>query len=77
MIARVVVIGARPSVSVHSVIGVLQTYTGLSLPDAQALLDRARAGERVELEMDDEYAAYDLASLLGDLGVEAEVPEDG
>ncbi|HEY0023240.1 MAG TPA: hypothetical protein VGB24_10035 [Longimicrobium sp.] len=77
MIARVVVTGARPSVSVHSVIGVLQTYTGLSLPDAQALLDRARAGERVELEMDDEYAAYDLASLLGDLGVEAEVPEDG
>jgi hypothetical protein len=77
VIARVVVTGARSSVSVHSVIGVLQTYTGLSLPDVQALLDRVRGGERVELEVDDEYAAYDLASLLGDLGVEAEVPEDG
>jgi hypothetical protein len=77
VIARVVVTGARPSVSVHSVIGVLQTYTGLSLPDAQALLDRVRGGERVELEVDDEYAAYDLASLLSDLGVVAEVPEDG
>jgi hypothetical protein len=77
VIARVVVIGARTSVSVHSVIGVLQTYTGLSLPDAQVLLDRVRGGERVELEVDDEYAAYDLASLLSDLGIEAEVPEDG
>jgi hypothetical protein len=77
VIARVVVAGARPSVSVHSVIGVLQTYTGLSLPDAQALLDRVHGGERVELEVDDEYAAYDLASLLADLGVVAEVPEDG
>lgn len=76
MTARVVVTGARPSVSVHSIIGILQTYTGLPLPEAQALLDRARSGERVELEMDDEYAAYDLASLLGDLGVEAEVPEN-
>ena len=77
MTARVVVTGARPTASAHSVIGVLQTYTGLPLPEAQALLERARGGERVELEMDDEYAAYDLASLLGDLGVEAEVPEDG
>jgi hypothetical protein len=75
--ARVVVTGARSSVSVHSIIGILQTYTGLPLPEAQALLDRARAGERVELEVDDEYAAYDLASLLGDLGVEAEVLENG
>jgi hypothetical protein len=75
--ARVVVIGARASVSVHSIIGILQTYTGLSLPEAQGVLDRARGGERVELAMDDEYAAYDLASLLGDLGVEAEVPDDG
>jgi hypothetical protein len=75
--ARVVVTGARSSASAHSVIGVLQTYTGLPLPEAQAVLERARGGERVELEMDDEYAAYDLASLLGDLGVEAEVPEDG
>ncbi|CAA9357706.1 MAG: hypothetical protein AVDCRST_MAG89-3538 [uncultured Gemmatimonadetes bacterium] len=77
MTARVVVTGARSSVSVHSIIGILQTYTGLPLPEAQALLDRARRGERVELEMDDEYAAYDLASLLGDMGVEAEVPESG
>lgn len=77
MTARVVVTGARSSVSVHSIIGILQTYTGLPLPEAQALLDRARGGERVELEMDDEYAAYDLAAQLADLGVEAEVPESG
>lgn len=77
MTARVVVTGARPSVSVHSIIGILQTYTGVPLPEARALLDRARGGERVELEMDDEYAAYDLASLLSDLGVEAAVPEYG
>jgi len=74
--ARVVVTGARPTASAHSVIGVLQTYTGLPLPEAKAVLERALGGERVELEMDDEYAAYDLASLLSDLGMEAEVPED-
>jgi hypothetical protein len=74
---RVVVTGARAGASVHSIIGVLQTYTGLPLPEARAMLHRVRAGERVELEMDDEYAAYDLASLLTDMGVAAEVPEDG
>lgn len=76
MIPRVVVTGARSGTSVHSVVGILQTYTGLPVGEAQAVLERAQKGERVELEMDDEYAAYDLASILTDLGVHAEVPDD-
>ena len=76
MIPRVVVTGARQGTSVHSVVGILQTYTGLPVAEAQAVVERARAGERVELEVGDEYAAYDLAALLADLGVHAEVPED-
>jgi hypothetical protein len=39
------------------------------------VIERARSGEQVELEIDDEYAAYDLAALLADLGATAEVDE--
>ena len=61
--------------SAHSLAHGVQQYTGLPLPEAQRVVERARAGERVELELDDEYAAYDLADLLTDLGATAEVDE--
>ncbi len=73
--ARVFVLRVRRSASVHSLASVLQQYTGLTLPEAQRALERARAGERVELELDDEYAAYDLARLLSDLGAASDVDE--
>ncbi|MBW3570876.1 MAG: hypothetical protein KY467_07205 [Gemmatimonadetes bacterium] len=72
---RIVIHRVRATVSVHSLTRTVQHYTGLPLPEAQRAVDRARAGERVELELDDEYAAYDLAALLGDLGATAEVDE--
>jgi hypothetical protein len=72
---RVFVLRIRKSASVHSLASVLQHYTGLTLPEAQRAVERARAGERVELELDDEYAAYDLASLLSDLGASSDVDE--
>lgn len=75
MMSRVVVTGARSSASGHSVAGVLQNYTGLRFHEAIRVLDRVRAGEKVDLEVDDEYAAYDLASMLGDMGVTAEVAD--
>jgi hypothetical protein len=65
----------RAGASLHSLAHVVQQYTGLPLPEAQRVVERARASERPELELDDEYAAYDLASLLSDLGAETEVDE--
>lgn len=73
--ARVFVLRVRRGVSAHSLASVLQQYTGLPLPEARRAIERAQAGERVELELDDEYAAYDLASLLSDLGAAADVDE--
>jgi hypothetical protein len=72
---RIVIHRVRPTASAHSLAQTVQQYTGLPLPEAQRVVDRARAGERVQLEMDDEYAAYDLATLLADLGATAEVDE--
>ena len=63
------------TISAHSLAQTVQQYTGLPLPEAQRVVERARAGEQVELELDDEYAAYDLASLLSDLGAETVVDE--
>ena len=65
----------RATASAHSLAHVVQQYTGMPLPEAQRVVERARAGETVSLEMDDEYAAYDFASLLSDLGAETEVDE--
>lgn len=73
--ARVFVLRVRRGASVHSLASVVQQYTGLPLPEAQRAVERARAGERVELELDDEYAAYDLAALLSDYGVATDVDE--
>ena len=72
---RIIIHHIRLTVSAHSLALTVQQYTGLPLPEAQRVVDRARAGERVELEVDDEYAAYDLATLLTDLGATAEVDE--
>ncbi|HEU0301473.1 MAG TPA: hypothetical protein VFR37_18585 [Longimicrobium sp.] len=73
--AKLIIQHVRSSASAQTLANTVQQYTGLPLPDAQRLVDRARAGERVELEMDDEYAAYDFASMLADLGAVAEVDE--
>ena len=72
---RVFVLRVRRSVNVHSLASVVQQYTGLPLPEARRAVERARSGERVELELDDEYAAYDLASMLSDLGAASDVDE--
>ncbi|HEY0020588.1 MAG TPA: hypothetical protein VGC13_30090 [Longimicrobium sp.] len=73
--ARVTLQRVRSTISVHSLAQTVQQYTGLPLPEAQRVVERARTGEHVELELDDEYAAYDLAAVLADLGVTAEVDE--
>jgi hypothetical protein len=72
---RIIIHHVRATVSAHSLAQTVQQYTGLPFPEAQRVVDRARAGERVSLELDDEYAAYDLASVLADLGATAEVDE--
>lgn len=73
--ARVCIANVWAGSSAHSLAHVVQQYTGLPLPEAQRVIERARRGERVELELDDEYAAYDMASLLTDLGASADVDE--
>lgn len=72
---RLIIHQVRSTASAHSLAHSVQQYTGLPLPEAQRVVDRARAGERVELDLDDEYAAHDLAALLADLGATAEVDE--
>jgi hypothetical protein len=72
---RVWLSGALPRSSNRHIASVVQTYTGLPLPDAMRAVERARAGEEVVVELDDEYAAYDLAGMLSDLGMRAEVDE--
>lgn len=72
---RIIIHPIRVRVSDHSLAHTIQQYTGLPLPEAQRVIERARAGERVALEMDDEYAAHDFAALLADLGATAEVDE--
>lgn len=73
--ARVWLSGARPRASDRSLAAVVQSYTGLTLPEALRAVERARSGDDVVLEMDDEYAAYDLVGMLVDLGMRAEVDE--
>ncbi len=73
--ARVRLHAARPRASDHNLASIVQTYTGLPLPEALRAIERVRGGETVELEMDDEFAAYDLAGMLEDLGMTAEVDE--
>lgn len=74
-VPRIRLSGARPRSSDRSLASVVQSYTGLPLPEAIRAVERARAGEEVLLEMDDEYAAYDFAGMLADLGMRAEVDE--
>ncbi|HEU0012379.1 MAG TPA: hypothetical protein VFQ45_01775 [Longimicrobium sp.] len=76
MIPRVRITAVRGTASATSLVHVVQHFTGLTLPEAQRVIERAAAGERVELELDDEYAAYDFAALLTDLGATAAVAED-
>jgi hypothetical protein len=72
---RLIIQHVRAAASAHSLAHTVQQFTGLPLPEAQRVVERARAGEQVELELDDEYAAYDFAALLADLGAIAEVDE--
>jgi hypothetical protein len=75
MMSRVVLTGSRGRASGHAVVSVLQNYTGLTHPEATRMFEQVRAGGRVELDLDDEFAAYDLVSMLTDLGLKAEVAD--
>ena len=75
MIPRIRITGLRAGASDGSVLSVLQNYTGMTTTEIRRILARVRDGERVEVELDDEYAAYDLAGMLADLRVVAEVEE--
>ncbi|WP_221239713.1 hypothetical protein [Longimicrobium terrae] len=73
--SREVLTGSRGRASGHAVVNVLQNYTGLTHPEAMRMFEQVRAGERVEIDLDDEFAAYDLVSMLTDLGLKAEVAD--
>ena len=72
---RVRLHASRPRASDRNLAAIVQSYTGLPLPDALRAVERAREGEAVDLELDDEFAAYDLAGMLEALGMRAEVDE--
>jgi len=65
----------RHGVSRESVSAAIQQYTGMGLVDARRTAERAVAGEPTSVYVDDFHAVYELADLLMDLGVEAEVDE--
>lgn len=67
--------GVRHGVSALTVASTIQHYTGMGMLQARSAADRAVAGERVSVDVDDFHAVYELADLLTDLGVDAEADE--
>jgi hypothetical protein len=63
----------RGRLSVPSIASLIQQHTGATLPTARRLTDQLADGLEVILELDDEYAAYDMASILESFGLAAEV----
>jgi hypothetical protein len=58
-----------------SIAQVLQRYLGVPMSHAKEWAAQLLDGQPLVVEMADEYAAYDLANLLEDLGMVVEVEE--
>lgn len=74
--ARVHVRGVRYRIREAVFTGIVQQYTGQGTVDIRKIFAKVEAGEPVTLHVDDADAAYELATQLGDLGVNAE-PDEG
>jgi hypothetical protein len=73
--ARIRVTRRRGRFSVVSVAQVLQHHTGARRARAREWAEQLEAGEPLVLELEDEFAAHDMASMMEALGAWADVEE--
>jgi hypothetical protein len=66
---------ARKRVSVPTIAGLIQRYTGMGMVEARRLAERVVAGKTATVHTDDHDAAFDLTDQLMTFGVEAEADE--
>jgi len=67
--------GVRYTVRHAALTSALQTYTGIGTVEARRIAEAVAVGSRVSVRVDDPEQAYDLASELASLGVNAEPDE--
>lgn len=67
--------GKRYRVSRDALANTIQRYTGKGMVEARRLADRALAGERLSLYVDDFDSVYDLEDMLMAMGINAEADE--
>lgn len=68
--------GARFRIRETTLMGTIQAYTGLPTDEVRRLAMRVIEGKPVSVPLDDLDAAYNLASELTSLGINAE-PDEG
>jgi hypothetical protein len=67
--------GVRYGVRQAALTSAFQAYTGMGTVEARRIADAVAAGTRMTLRVEDADQAYDLASELASLGVNAEADE--
>lgn len=67
--------GVRYGVRHAALISAFQAYTGMGTVEARRIADAVSTGTRTTLRVEDPDQAYDLASELSSLGVNAEADE--
>jgi len=67
--------GVRYGVRPAALTSAFQAYTGMGTVEARRIADAVASGARMTLRVEDADQAYDLASELASLGVNAEADE--
>lgn len=73
--ARVHLRGVRYRVRDAAVRSAIESFASDPIPDLRGFVERISAGERLAVRVEDAEAAYELASELISLGVNAEPDE--
>ncbi|HEY0155163.1 MAG TPA: hypothetical protein VGB92_24335 [Longimicrobium sp.] len=72
---QVHMMGVRYSVRQDALTSAFQAYTGMGTVDARRMAAAVAAGTRTTVRVEDPDQAYDLATELASLGVNAEADE--
>jgi hypothetical protein len=67
--------GVRYGVRQAALTSAFQAYTGMGTIEARRIADAVAAGDRMTVRVEDPDAAYNLATELASLGVNAEADE--
>lgn len=73
--AQVHMTGVRYGVRQAALTSALQVYTGMGTVEARRIAEAVAAGDRMTMRVEDPDQAYELASELASLGVNAEADE--